>query len=52
MKKFYASLMVLATVVMAISSCSKEKDIQKEVDAVNKAIDDTVNAKTKEVMSI
>ena len=30
MKKFYASLMVLATVVMAISSCSKEKDIQKE----------------------
>ena len=29
-----------------------EKDIQKEVDAVNKAIDDTVNAKTKEVMSI
>lgn len=29
-----------------------EKDIQKEVDAVNKAIDDTVSAKTKEVMSI
>ncbi|MBO5529553.1 MAG: ribosome recycling factor [Bacilli bacterium] len=29
-----------------------EKDIQKEVDAVNKAIDDTVTAKTKEVMSI
>ena len=29
-----------------------EKDIQKEVDAANKAIDDTVAEKTKEVMSI
>ncbi len=29
-----------------------EKDIQKEVDAANKAIEDIVNEKTKEVMSI
>ena len=29
-----------------------EKDIQKEVDNINKAIEDTVAAKTKEVMSI
>ena len=29
-----------------------EKDIQKEVDSANKAIDDTVAEKTKEVMSI
>lgn len=29
-----------------------EKDIQKEVDSANKAIDDTIAEKTKEVMSI
>ena len=29
-----------------------EKDLQKEVDAVNKTIDETIAAKTKEIMSI
>jgi hypothetical protein len=44
MKKFYASLMVLATVVMAISSCSKEKDIQKEGQVFGKM--KTITVKT------
>lgn len=36
MKKFYTSLMVLATVAVAFSSCSKEVDVQEEVQVSGK----------------
>lgn len=44
MKKFYTSLMVLATVAMAFSSCSKEVDVQEDVQVSGKM--KTITVKT------
>lgn len=44
MKKFYTSLMVLATAAMAFSSCSKEVDVQEDVQVSGKM--KTITVKT------
>ena len=44
MKKFYTSLMALATVAMAFSSCSKEVDVQEDVQVSGKM--KTITVKT------